>query len=144
MPVVIVTTNKKKWKPSKVEVANSFITYVKTSEEMQLMLERRHRKYAETKQLCQPLITIVGPDLNNLKGYISIDNCTYPFESALKSVNTCFKIIHAIVAEYPPECSHVWQLIQIYIYDLKTEWDKKSSIVSALISDLCNESESEK
>ncbi|XP_063920749.1 uncharacterized protein LOC135135583 [Zophobas morio] len=130
MPVVIVTTNKKKWKPSKVEVANSFITYVKTSEEMQLMLERRHRKYAETKQLCQPLITIVGPDFNNLKGYISIDNCTYPFESALK--------------KYPPECSHVWQLIQIYIYDLKTEWDKKSSIVSALISDLCNESESEK
>jgi hypothetical protein len=48
----------------------------------------------------------------------------------------CFKISHALHAEYPVESKPVWYFIQKGFYKLKISWDTEYVTVNSLISDV--------
>lgn len=68
--------------------------------------------------------------------YVFVDNVLYYFDSPLEAMDGCFKIAHALHAEYPDDCEPVWNLLQIYVYKITTKWDKSFTSVSSIISDL--------
>lgn len=38
--------------------------------------------------------------------------------------------------KYPEESYHIWLVLQKVIYNIETKWDKKISLVEAVISDI--------
>lgn len=84
----------------------------------------------------QPLPVIIG-ELDKITGcYICVNEIRYKVESPLKAVDVCFKIFHALNAEYPKECDSTWMFIQEYMYGITTKFDRKYVAVSSLISDI--------
>jgi len=63
-----ITTKRKKGqpacRPSKVEVRDSFITHLRSHSEIKKTITRRKEKYARLGITLQPLVIIVGPDIN--------------------------------------------------------------------------------
>lgn len=47
----------------------------------------------------------------------------FALETPTKAVNTCFKLYHALNAQYQQEVDIVWTFIQQYVYELKTLQD---------------------
>lgn len=81
----------------------------------------------------QPLVVFIE---EISEAYLCIDNVKYKVSTALKAIDTCFKSIIALNAEYPKECDPVWIFIQNYIYEIKSTYDRSYVCVSALTSDV--------
>lgn len=133
---IVVAANKRKWRPPKKEVADSFISCLKDTSEIKPGLERKRTKYLSLNVKCQAIVFLVGADIDSLKGYVAIDDVIYFIESPIRSFDVCFKISHTLFANYPVESAHVWQFVQLYLYNLKTEWDKSYPSIPSLIADL--------
>lgn len=84
----------------------------------------------------QPLAVVIGQLEEISEAFVCVDNIKYKVSTPLKAIDTCFKIIIALNAEYPRECDPVWTFIQKYIYEITTEGDRSYVCVSTLISDL--------
>lgn len=75
-----------------------------------------------------------GPSSTELKTfYVSIDNTLYTAPTVLKAVDICFKSFHVLEARYPKESEHIWLLIQLGIYNIKTAYDNKIPNIFDLI-----------
>ncbi|XP_050055071.1 uncharacterized protein LOC126549573 [Aphis gossypii] len=136
-----VTIKKKKgkgnWRPSKSEMRDGFILHLRSHAELQESITRRKQKYEQLAFTLQPLIIIIGPTISDIAQYfILVDDTYYLVNSIITAVDCCFKIIHALHAEYPVESKPVWYFIQKGCYKLKTSWDTEYVTVNSLISDL--------
>lgn len=86
----------------------------------------------------QPLIVIVGPEINNINSiYVYLDGMKYFMESLLKAVDVCFKLFHALNATYPCTGQQVWNFILRYIYHIYTDFDNIHSTQEEVATDLC-------
>lgn len=104
---------------------------------MEPQLQIRREKCLAYHFTEQPLVAFVGNSLSEISAsFVIINNLKYSLETPIKAVDTCFKVFHALNAEYPQEVEAVWTFIQQYIFDIKTPHDKKYISVSTLISDL--------
>lgn len=54
----------------------------------------------------------------------------------MKAVELCFKVFHALNANYPYEAEAAWSFIQKSIFNIKTKFDKNFTSVNSLISDI--------
>lgn len=108
--------------------------YLQTANDVQPAIGRKKEKMAAMSLTVQPFVVIVGDLSEHVSSYVSIDSLTYKVSSTLKAVDICFKAIHVLHAEYPPESAQIWQLIQRAVYDLKTKWDRQFPRVGALLS----------
>ncbi|KAG8201411.1 hypothetical protein JTE90_024284 [Oedothorax gibbosus] len=130
--------NAPNWRPSLLEVRHSFIHHVQTSGEIQPFLEERKKKLLRYNLTLQPLIIVVG----NLERtglpitYVIMDNVKYKVNSVLQGVDVCFKCFHVLNAHYPKESENVWFFIQKILYSMSCKGEKKSSSVSAVITDI--------
>lgn len=125
------------WKPSKLEVRDGFITYVKSNAEVQETITRRRDKFIGLGHTLQPFIIIVGPSLNNILNYfVIVDDTFYQLNSITDSVDCCFKIMITFNAEYPVECEAIWHFIQKGLFKLETQFDKNLTAVNAFLSDV--------
>lgn len=136
-----VTIKKKKgkgnWRPSKSEMRDGFILHLRSHAELQESITRRKQKYEQLAFTLQPLIIIIGPTISDIAQYFVLVDDTYYFvNSIITAVDCCFKIIHALHAEYPVESKPVWYFIQKGCYKLKTSWDVEYVTVNSLLSDL--------
>lgn len=125
------------WRPSRVEAAESFITHVRSAAEIEETVKRRREKMAGLKKHLQPFIIIVGNELKNITNYyVTVDQYFYRRENIMETVDTCFKIIHVLNAEYPNECKPIWMFIQLAFYHMKTVFDCHFTTVTTLLSEL--------
>ncbi|XP_060846086.1 uncharacterized protein LOC132925734 [Rhopalosiphum padi] len=136
-----ITTKRKKGqpacRPSKVEVRDSFITHLRSHSEVKETITRRKEKYARLGITLQPLVIMVGPDINSISQYfVFVDETYYVLNSIVHAVDCCFKVIHALNLQYPIECLPVWTFIQKGFYKMKTSWDTEYVSVNSLLSDL--------
>ncbi|CAH0547975.1 unnamed protein product [Brassicogethes aeneus] len=100
-------------------------------------LSLRASKYANYKLTSQPIPVIIGESLSNIEGcYVCFNDIRYRVDTPLKAVDLCFKVYHTLNAEYPKECDSVWMFIQTYIYEIKTEYDRKYVATSSLMADI--------
>lgn len=85
----------------------------------------------------QPFVILVSESLSHTPScYICIDQILYSVESPLKAVDICFKGIHALNANYPPESIQVWMLLQKGVYFINTKFDKQINAVNVILSTL--------
>lgn len=136
-PLVTRGTKKGKWKPSKRESQESFLLHLNTLDELQPNLQRIRDKCLQNGDTLQPLPVIIG-NFDKLQSYIVIDSYTYKVDTVLSCVDVCFKLFHALRAEYPKESHHIWYFFQKYVYGI-TECGEKTYVgVNTFISDLSN------
>lgn len=89
------------------------------------------------KKVNLPYIVVVGQHLQTISDcYVIIQNNIYKGVDVLQCMDFVFKAFHALDTEYPPESEHIWLLIQKYIFEIETKWDKKIPRVSTLFSEL--------
>ena len=136
---------KKQWRPSKIEILQGFITHVRSSAEVEDCITRRKNKLAEFGLQLQPFIIIVGPSLKEITAryivindvkYSSTKYVRYQSTSITHAVDSCFKILFILNAEYSRESSNVWYFIQKGFYQLTTKYDKSYTAVNSLLTDL--------
>lgn len=132
----------KTWRPSKIDVLDSFIAKVFTETDVNEYIERRRKslsEIADTSKISksmQPYVLAVGPTWENIScAHIIVDKVLYTCEDVIEAVELCFKLFHAFHSDYPPECRHIWQLIQQGFYELFIENHdlKRRTITKALV-----------
>jgi hypothetical protein len=72
---------------------------------MQEAIARRRDRLFNMGVVMQPMVVIVG-ELNDIKAaYVVVDDTIWKVQSALKTVDICFKAYHVLHAAYPAESS---------------------------------------
>jgi len=85
----------------------------------------------------QPYIIVVGETLENIKTFfVCVDSILYEVPSTLKALDICFKAFHVLDAEYPSASEHIWQLIQVGLYNFSTKYDKKIPYIMEILTTL--------
>ncbi|KAF5270831.1 hypothetical protein FQR65_LT17786 [Abscondita terminalis] len=101
------------WKPSIQEAQDGLLIHVYSPSEIDEAIEKKI-----SKSLCD--VTSV---------YVYLNEIVYKIPSVLNAFDACFKMYHVLDAKYPPECEHLWYIIQFAVYEFHTERDKKISYV---------------
>ncbi|XP_071574491.1 uncharacterized protein [Temnothorax nylanderi] len=129
----------KEWRPSKIEVQESFILHVKIIGDLEVQLRSRQEKLAQHCCDLQPLVAIVGPELPEIHQSFVVLGVRKYFEvdTPLKAIDVCFKVFHALHIQYPPECAQIWQFIQRAAYDMprNRQYDPHYSSVEILLKE---------
>lgn len=135
----------RQFRPSKLESLQGFITHIKSPTELEASITLRREKMVRLGYSVQPYIIIIGASIaeihtifiivNDVK-YSPMSYVSYNSTSIMHAVDTCFKILFALNAEYPIESANVWHFIQKALYKLTTKYDKVYTAVNALMSDL--------
>lgn len=84
----------------------------------------------------QPFIVVVGTISNPEKIFLFINNTKFIAQTFLKALDACFKTHMVLNTQYNFECHQVWEFIQIYIYGIKTSYDKRFKATLTLIAEL--------
>ncbi|XP_072757491.1 uncharacterized protein [Anoplolepis gracilipes] len=100
-PCNVKTGNKKKWKPSKTEIAESFICRIPNIAELEPKLEKRKEKLEALGLPLQPMVVVIGSIINLTSFYVVVNNVKYESTSLINAVNLCFQIFFALDAKYP-------------------------------------------
>ncbi|KAE9522621.1 hypothetical protein AGLY_016984 [Aphis glycines] len=104
------------WRPSNSEMRDGFILHLRSHAEV--------TRYEQLAFTLQPLIIIIGPIISDIAQYfVWVDDTYYLVNSIITAVDCCFKIIHALHAQYLVESKSVWLFIQKGCFKLKTSWD---------------------
>lgn len=133
------------WKPSKVEAAEGFIVYIKTTTELDQWIRGRNEKMKKMGLSVQPYIIIIGPSLKDIHTtYVIISDVKrstsnyirYSAISVMHAVDACFKILLLLNAKYTPETVNTWYFVQKGLYRLHTKYDKTYTAVNAFMNDV--------
>ncbi|KAF0734585.1 Uncharacterized protein FWK35_00019566 [Aphis craccivora] len=112
---------------------DGFITHIKSHSELQETITRRKDKFFQLGLTLQPLVIIIGSNINEITQYFVYVNGTYyVLNSILSSVDCCFKAIHALNLEYPLESIPVWSFVQKGFYKMNTAWDTEFVSVNSI------------
>lgn len=110
---------------------------MQTLGDLEIGIERIRNKAALVDRTLQPFPAVVkNTATGSPQSYVVIDTLRYTADTPLKAVDTCFKIYHALHAEYPIQSEVVWLLLQKGVYDIDTEWDKNTAKLKNLVSDI--------
>ncbi|XP_039304444.1 uncharacterized protein LOC105205067 isoform X2 [Solenopsis invicta] len=124
-PVPVPLINGKRWKLSTQKMIDGFILHVKIMNDLVPNIQRIRSRAQQLKtKKIQPLVVAVGPTLSLCKDfYVVIDKNYYRFDNIRTAVDTCFKCVHALHAEYFPQSEAIWYFLQFALYELRTQWD---------------------
>lgn len=87
----------------------------------------------EFKLRMQPFVAYVEA---TEKVFVLVDECMYECSSVLHAIDSVFKVCMAYLVDFNFECSHIWEFLQIYIYEIKTKYDKNCKNTLTLMSSL--------
>uniref|UniRef100_A0A2S2NVE9 SAM domain-containing protein n=1 Tax=Schizaphis graminum TaxID=13262 RepID=A0A2S2NVE9_SCHGA len=140
-PITIRLNNKRKkdcmpsvWRPSKVEQAAAFITFIPDVSELKTLHNSKIEKALQFGLTLQPYVVIVGSN----EIFTVVNNIYFKLETPLKGLDVCFKTFFSLNIHYPAESEQVWFFIQKYFYDINLKSDKNILSVQTLINDLSN------
>jgi len=105
-----------------------------------VVIQEKRRKCMEKLGLTvQPFIIVVGATYCEIdSAYVCIDKILYKVPSVFKALEVCFQSFHVLNALYPPECEHLWLLLQRGFFKVSTKWDKMTPYVMELLGELSN------
>ncbi|KAL0116378.1 hypothetical protein PUN28_009772 [Cardiocondyla obscurior] len=120
-----------------------FILHVKIIGDLENQLLLRQEKLAQYGCDLQPLVVLVGPDLQNISQnfvVLGLKNY-YEVETPLKAIDVCFKVFHALHLLYPLESAQIWQFIQRAAYEMprNRQYDPHYSTVEILLKEFLSE-----
>ncbi|CAI6370794.1 unnamed protein product [Macrosiphum euphorbiae] len=140
-PITIRLNNKRKkdcmpsvWRPSKVEQAAAFVTFISDVGELKTLHNSKIEKALQFVLTLQPYVIIVG----STEIFTVVNNIYFKLETPLKGLDVCFKTFFSLNVHYPAESERVWFFIQKYFYDINLKSDKNILSVQTLINDLSN------
>lgn len=126
-----------KWRPSKSETRESFVTQISNEESLKKTLSERHQQLLKQGITPQPYVVIVGEDLLNVVSYYVVLNpdVFYNCPGILAAVDACFKMKWALNLQYPP-CSYAaWLFLQRGLYKMSSPDDNVTAPVESLVTD---------
>ncbi|KAF9408398.1 hypothetical protein HW555_011901 [Spodoptera exigua] len=114
------------WKPSKVETRDAFIKHLRSDAEISQSIELRLKTLENKGATSQPYIIIVGESLNEIKTYLVVVNKSviYHRVNIIQAVDTCYKAIWALNAEYGSIPYSIWFFIQRGLYKMNSQYDR--------------------
>lgn len=123
-------------KPSRKQVANSFLSKVSTCADIDEHRIQRKADHLKYKEPFIPYVLAVGEDWQNIQQYHIIlnENVQYSFTDITKAFETLFKILWVIDVPYPKESQPVWMFLQLAIFEMKTKCDAKGTAVLELVN----------
>ncbi|XP_051160428.1 uncharacterized protein LOC127289334 [Leptopilina boulardi] len=120
-------------RPTQIESQEAFILHVKSPNDIDPAIMRRLNQMKKKEKL-QPFILCVGTTRAKLsRSYCIIDTIKYEFPNLKKAFDVCFKAIFALHTEYSQEAYQPWLFVQQALYDIFTEYDKKSANISTMV-----------
>lgn len=100
--------------------------------------DEKSNKALRTGDKLQPYMIFVE-DSQVTHFYVIINKHYYKVESALKSIDICFKSFFIFHLNYTPQCEQIWYFIQTYFFEIVTKFDKNcNQNVNNLINELNN------
>lgn len=127
------------WKPSKAETRDAFIKHLRSDAEIGQFIELRLKTLQNKGATSQPYIIIVGESLQDIKTYLVVVNkfVIYHRVNIMQAVDTCYKAIWALNAEYGIDSNAIWYFIQRGFYKMTSQFDQGSTSAESLLTD-CN------
>ncbi|KAK0160231.1 hypothetical protein PV328_007659 [Microctonus aethiopoides] len=117
----------KKKKNNTISVRESLVVFIHDLKD--IMKKQEALKNASDKQPIQPYIIAVGKDIETItKILVCVNEVQFQTSSALEAIDICFKLFFVLDAKYPDSSKHIWLLIQMGLYKLKTKGDSEPSI----------------
>ncbi|XP_024890938.1 uncharacterized protein LOC112466836 [Temnothorax curvispinosus] len=142
----------KTWKPTRLDVMDSFIARVCSEADIKDYIERRRKSLSQIKtsnkiSYCsvQPYVLAIGPTWERISHvHIIVDQVLYTCQTIIGATELCFKLFHAFHTDYPAESKHVWQLIQQGFYKLFVkDHDLHRPTITKTLADIGIESNTE-
>lgn len=92
-------------------------------------------KFYSSGLTIQPFVICEGYSESVIENYyIYFDKNMYKFDSFLDAIVCCFNIFQICCLQYPAASELVWNFIQLYFFEISTEFDVKNSKISSLIN----------
>lgn len=57
--------------------------------------------------------------------YTMINNTQYQLETAIRTIDLCFKLYHVLNLEYPPKAEQIWYFFEQYFFEILNPPKKK-------------------
>lgn len=80
----------------------------------------------------QPFPAIIGQD-DDISSFIWVNDEQIKLDSPIVAFDSCFKLYHALHAEYPCQASYSWLFVQQAMYGLETKWDFDAPSVATAV-----------
>lgn len=128
--------NSSNWRPTRVEIRESFVFAVKDFQEFQEILHRRKAKLDKFNLPLQPF-AVWNEELENeaeAHFFIYFHERHYKCTSAIRCLELLFKIFHGLNLEYLVESRHVWNFIQELVFKIPNK--SKNSASSSVVADV--------
>lgn len=85
----------------------------------------------------QPFLLIEGPTYAEInKIYIIINEVKYEYENCLKALDILFKIFHVMRLHYPPQSEHIYEVIEVVIFNSQRKCLKRHAYVQDVIENI--------
>ncbi|KAK5640419.1 hypothetical protein RI129_011230 [Pyrocoelia pectoralis] len=128
---------KEHWKASILECQQSLIVHAKIPADIERLIEDKVNKSKEAKQTIQPYIIVLGPLVSEIQqAYVILDKVRYSFDNTLRALEICFKAFHTCNLYYPFQSEHIYMLLQLCLFKIKTKWDKTIPYIMDLVTTL--------
>lgn len=76
---------------------------------------------------------VVGKDIFSIdETYIRVDNQLWSFSCPLRAFDSCLKTYFTFNCIYPRECYEFWMFFQHHLYNLKTDYDLITAVLSSI------------
>lgn len=120
--------NNKKWKYSIYDSQRAFIRKIETANDWALQIKNIKDTYAAHNTTLQPFIL----NINNSKFCCVYENIIYTFDDILQALAVSFKLHFVFNLQYQIECKLIWELIQIYFFDIPIDTPKQPQLTTLL------------
>lgn len=98
----------------------SFVIHLTTINNYENVITEINDKYYNRDLTIQPFILVVGDSIYSIdKCYVYFNKTLLIFDTFLKSLDVCFKILQTLSLEYPKGCLGPWLFIQEHFYEIK-------------------------
>jgi hypothetical protein len=81
----------------------------------------------------QPYLVLVGEPLKIKDVFIFVMSHRYKMNSMRQAIDVCIQIFITFHIKFPTECCHIWNFIQQWFYEIKSDQTKYSSSVNSLL-----------
>ncbi|KAB0790572.1 hypothetical protein PPYR_15022 [Photinus pyralis] len=124
------------YRPTRVEVQESFFFHVENFGELEQKIEHIRSKLEKYKLPFQPVGVVVGAvGSKQFEYYIVLNEVQYKVDGGpVRCLELLYKIYHGMNLEYPVESKQVWEFLQEMVF--KTKLTTKSSGTSSVITDI--------
>lgn len=138
VPTINLTPKPKVWKPSREDIANSFIKHVCTAHLVEEFVAQRVSTLAKYNLPFLPIIVAVGESLNLIIEYrlYVLPNVFYSFLNVCTAVENAYKIMWALNVSYSKDNESCWGVVQKCIFNFTSRYDRFPSGCKTLITEL--------